>query len=108
VIQNFLKRDLNHSLVSVVLANREPHIVIVEFHGKGAIFKRHPRGPEFPSAVFGQLPELQRRMTRVCSLSNANCLSARLQIMLVKPTVQLFPLLWCHSINRTFNLLHRV
>jgi len=33
---------------------------------------------------------------------------ARLQIMLIKPQAQLFPLLGCQSINRTFNLLHRV
>jgi len=34
---------LDHSLVNVVFANPEPHIVIVEFHGKGAVFERHPR-----------------------------------------------------------------
>ena len=33
---------------------------------------------------------------------------ARLQMLLVKPQVQLFPLLGCESIDRTFNLLHRV
>ena len=33
---------------------------------------------------------------------------ARLQIMLVKPQVQLLPLLGCQSVNRTFNFLHPV
>ena len=51
--QIFLKRGLNHSLVNIVLANPEPHIVIIEFHGKGAILRHHPRGPEFLSAAFG-------------------------------------------------------
>lgn len=45
--------SLNHGFVNVVLANPEPNIVFIEFHGKGAIFKRHPRGPEFLSAAFG-------------------------------------------------------
>ncbi len=49
----FYKTRLNHSRVSVVLTNPEPHKVIIEFHGEGAIFKRHPRGPEFLSAAFG-------------------------------------------------------
>ena len=33
---------------------------------------------------------------------------ARLQIMLVKPQIQLLPLLGCQSVNRTFNFLHPV
>jgi hypothetical protein len=151
-----------------VFANPEPDIVIIDFHGKGSIFERDPRGPEFLSAAFGELLELQGRVARVGSKqkqiayppareyrrAKPDTLSkiprwrgasrgpalegfrssgfmigkgtgnavieaarvdssfklhvARLQILLVKPDVQFFPLVGRERVNGAFDLLHRV
>ena len=57
--------SLDESVIDVMLANPEPHVLIVQLDSQDAVFQRHPHRPDFLPVAVAKFLKLQGRVLRI-------------------------------------------